>query len=200
MKENIKKRSIFFLCGLFFISLGINITISSSFGVGGWDAANIGMVSQFGMSIGFWLNIWAIVYILISAVLEKKRPKIECFLTSIILGICIDGWNLYFSTLQIDGSVLRFIVFLLGISTTSFGAGLYLVSELPVNPIDHLMMVLTKRFSLSITTAKYIVEGSGMLLGFLLGGPVGLGTILMILIFGPMIQFWTKRSRVMLNK
>ena len=68
-----KQRSLFFLSGLLFISLGINITISSGFGVGGWDAADIGMVNHFGMSIGFWLNAFSCIYLLISSILVKER-------------------------------------------------------------------------------------------------------------------------------
>lgn len=187
-------RSTFFLLGLFFISLGINITIASGFGTGGWDAANIGLVQHFGMSIGFWLNVWAIIYLILSALLEKKRIKIECLLTSFIIGFCVDGWNILFSQIHMQAMWTQFLMFLLGITTTSFGAGLYLVSDLPVNPIDYLMVVLTKSCSLSITIAKYIVEGSGLILGFVFGGPIGLGTVLMILLFGPMIQFWCERS------
>lgn len=190
-----KWRIAFFLFGLFLISIGVNITIASNFGVGGWDAANIGMVMNFGFSIGFWLNVWAIVYLLISSLLIKERIKLECLVTSIFLGFCIDMWNILFSQLVIETLPLQFITFLIGITTTSLGAGIYLVSNLPANPIDHLMMVITKRFpKVSIATSKYVVEGVGMLLGLLLGGPVGLGTILMILIFGPIIQFFYKKA------
>lgn len=195
-----KQRSLFFLSGLLFISLGINITISSGFGVGGWDAADIGMVKHFGMSIGFWLNIFSCLYLLISAVLVKERIKLECFLTSFILGVGIDLWNLFFSQIHIKFPLFQFFLFLLGITCTSIGAGLYLVSNFPVNPIDHMMVCITKRFHISITLSKYIVEGSGMLLGLLLGGPVGIGTILMILIFGPMIQFFKEKSEIALTK
>ena len=106
---------------------------------------------------------------------------------------------LYFSHIHIEPVYLQLLVFLIGISCTSLGAGLYLVSDFPVNPIDHMMVCISERFHISIAVSKYIVEGSGMALGLLLKGPVGIGTILMILVFGPMIQFF-KQSEVLLQK
>ena len=195
-----KQRSLFFLSGLLFISLGINITISSGYGVGGWEAADIGMVNHFGMSIGFWLNAFSCIYLLISSILVKERLKLECFITSIVLGFGIDLWNIIFSHIHIEPVYLQLLVFLIGISCTSLGAGLYLVSDFPVNPIDHMMVCISERFHISIAVSKYIVEGSGMALGLLLKGPVGIGTILMILVFGPMIQFFKNKSDVLLQK
>lgn len=186
-------RCILFLVGLFIISLGININIMADFGVGGWDAYNIAMVNHFGFTIGFWLNVNACIYILISAFLRKKRPKIETFLTSLLLGVFIDGWGLVFVNFSISGWFASLIWFLIAIVTISLGAGIYLVSKLPPNPIDDLMLAITEAFHCSITISKLIVEGSGVVIGLLLQGPIGIGSFLMLIIFGPCIQFFYHR-------
>lgn len=186
-------RCVLFLVGLVIIALGINFNIMASFGVGGWDAYNIAMVDHFGFTIGFWLNVNASIYILISALLRKKRPKIETFLTSMVLGVFVDGWGLLLQGYHMTSWLTQFLWFLVAILTISLGAGIYLVSKLPPNPIDDLMLAIQERFSCSITIAKFIVEGSGVLFGFLLQGPIGIGTFLMLIIFGPCIQFFYQR-------
>lgn len=193
-------RYIFFVVGLILISLGININIASGFGVGGWDATQIGLTNTFGFSMGFWVNVLAILYIIISSMLERKRIKIECFITSIVLGLCIDAWNLIFIHIQVEQIILQLIVFLLGTTVISIGAGLYLISDLPLNPLDHLLLVITEHFHCSIAVSKYVLEAIGVALAFLFSGPIGFGTILMLIIFGPMIQYFTNKSKILLTK
>ncbi len=200
MDVNIWKRKTFcinilyFLIGLLFISIGINLTIVSQFGVGGWDAVQIAMTNTFGFSIGVWINIWAFLYLSICAILEKKRIRFECFLTSILLGLCIDIGKPIISLIQIHTMPLQAITFLIGLVIIALGAGIYLVPKFPPNPIDYLMVVLTQRFQISIRVAKWITEGVGCALAWFLKGPIGTGTILLLLFIGPCIQFFYKKA------
>lgn len=186
-------RSILFLVGLWIIALGINLNIMADFGVGGWDAYNIAMVEHIGFTIGTWLNVNAVLYILISAWLRKKRPKVETMLTSLLLGAFVDAWGIFFQQFSITGWVASLCWFLIAIATISLGAGIYLVSKLPPNPIDDLMLAITERFACSITVSKLVVEGTGVIVAFFLQGPIGIGTFLMLIIFGPCIQFFYQR-------
>lgn len=90
-----------FLIGLILIALGISVTIIADFGCGGWDATNIALVQHFGLSVGTWLNIWAFVYLLVACMIERKRYRIECMATSLIIGAGVDLFNY----------LLRFAVF-----------------------------------------------------------------------------------------
>ena len=116
--------------------------------------------------------------------------------------IGIDLWRLLLVNIQIDHShfLLQLLIFLLGTTVISMGAGLYFVSEFPLNPIDHLLMVITRHYHCSIAVSKYILEAIGVLLAFILSGPIGYGTILMLMIFGPMIQYFTNKSTILLHK
>ena len=183
------KRILYFLGGLMLIAFGISLTISADFGCGGWDAAHIGLVKHFGFSIGTWMNLWALTYLFIAMLLSKKRYRIECMITSLLIGIGVDFFHFLLSDLSIQQPFLKPILFILGTLIISLGAGFYLVSELPPNPTDYMMMCIKDRFSISITASKTIVEATGIFLAILLGGPVGVGTFLMILMFGPCIDY-----------
>ncbi len=184
------KRILFFLIGLILIALGISVTIIADFGCGGWDATNIALVRHFGLSVGTWLNIWAFVYLLIACMIERKRYRIECMATSLIIGAGVDLFNYLLRFAAFEEAWLKPLVFILGTIIISLGAGFYLVSKLPPNPTDYMMMCIKEHFHLSITFAKTLVEAIGIVLALLLGGPVGIGTFLMIVIFGPCIDFF----------
>ena len=182
-------RLIFFFSGLLLISFGISVSIISNFGVGSWDAVNIGLKNHFGFTIGTWMNIVAACFILMGGYLRKERPQFETFITSIFIGICIDLWMMVMKPIQIDDPTFRFLIFMSSIVIISIGAGTYLVTELPPVPIDYFMLSVRKRFNLSITKAKIGSESLGLVLGLITGGPIGLGTFIMIGSFGPSIDY-----------
>lgn len=188
IKDNFIKRCLYFISGLLLIALGISITILANLGCCGWDATNISLVTHFGLSVGIWLNIWAILYLIISSLLSKQRIRFECLITSFIIGISVDGFNLLLQSITIHGNSFKFITLVIGVFTIALGAGFYLVSELPPNPIDLMMMCIKEHFHLSISMTKTIIETTGVLLAVLLGGPIGLGTIIMVLLMGPCID------------
>lgn len=192
-KLMLRYRIVFFLIGLNLISLGISVSIISNFGVGSWDTVNIGLKNHFGLSIGIWMNICAIGFILFGGLLRKERPKIETFITSLIVGSGTDLYMFLLQDVEIAHYGLSLVLFASSIIIISFGAGMYLVSNLPPNPIDYFMMCIKECFSISIAIAKIILEAIGLLLGLLLGGPVGLGTFIMMFSFGPCIQFFYKK-------
>lgn len=193
VKKTWTLRCVLFLVGLFIISFGVNVNIMASFGMAGWDAYNIAMVSKFGFSIGFWINVNAVIYLILSAFFRKSRIKIEAFVTSLLIGVFIDAWGLLFRGHYIDNEFLKPICFFLGTMIICFGAGVYLTSKLPPNPIDELMLAIHHRFACSISVSKFIVEGTGVVIGFLLQGPIGLGTIFSLILLGPGIQFFYPR-------
>ncbi|MEF9920824.1 MAG: membrane protein [Erysipelotrichaceae bacterium] len=183
-----KLRICFFIGGLSLISFGITLSILSNFGVGAWDTVTIGLKKHFGLTIGIWMNICAIGFIFLGGLLNKKRPKFECFITSLIVGIGVDFWMNILHNLSINSMYLSLFTFLISIIIISIGAGIYLVSDLPPNPIDYFMMSITTRFKVNITVAKILTESLGLLLGFIAGGPIGIGTFIMIVCFGPCIE------------
>ena len=72
----------------------------------------------------------------------------------------------------------------------SLGAALTIFSNLGAGPIDTFMLAVHKRFGLSVKVATTFIEGGALLVGLLLGGPIGIGTIVVCLLMGPMIEIF----------
>ena len=81
---------------------------------------------------------------------------------------------------------------LAGVLTIGLGSGLYLGAELGPGPRDGLMTGIHHRYGWSIRRGRTAIEVSVLVLGFLLGGTVGIGTVVFALGIGPTVQFFLR--------
>lgn len=185
-------RIIFFIFGLILLSFGISLIIKSEFGTSAWDAVSVGLFKHFNLSVGIWMNIVAVILVISSGIMLKKMPRLTTLITSIVLGGCLDFWLFSIRKITVDLTVLSIILFLMGVVIMAFGVATYLVSKLPPNPLDYFMVCVHEKFNISIAKARTICEGIGFILGILLSGPIGIGTIIILIMVGPTIQFLLK--------
>ena len=199
-KKNMPLRIGFFLVGLLIMGLGISLIAISNFGNGPWDAVNIGLSEKTGLSIGVAMNIIAIIQIIIGGIINKEFPNIATMITSISLGLFIDFWMLFLGGIEVTSYIMQFGVFILALPVISIGISIYLVSKLPNTPLDYFMLALKSKLNLSLMISKITSESIGLVLGFMLGGTIGIGTIIIILAIGPMIQFLQKPCNNIFDK
>ena len=191
-KNNLKLRIIFFLVGLLIMGLGISIVAISNFGNGPWDAVNLGLNKKTGLSIGICMNIVAIAQIIIAGIINKEFPNFKTLITSISLGVFIDFWMLFLGNITITNTLMKFTVFVLALPIISLGISIYLTSKLPNTPLDYFMLSIKSKFNLSLMKSKIISESIGLILGFILGGTIGLGTIIILLGIAPIMEYLEK--------
>lgn len=198
-KEN-KARILFYTLGLSIMGLGIALSAISNFGVGPWDAVNIGLSYHINLSVGTCMNIVAILNLIVGGILNKEFPKITPMITSIILGGFIDLGLFVFNDINVSTPLMQFILFMTSLPIISLGVAIYLVSKLPNTPLDYFMLAIKTKFNLSLMSGKIVSECSGFIIGFLLGGPVGLGSLIIIFTIGPIMQFLYPYSEYFFNK
>ena len=92
------------------------------------------------------------------------------------------------STLDEGAMWLRVVVMLGGILTTGLGSALYIGAELGAGPRDSLMIAVATRGHMRVGVARAVLEGSALLVGVLLGGSVGIGTVVFALGIGPAVD------------
>lgn len=198
-RENMFK-VIFYLVGLCIMGLGIALNAISNFGAGPWDAVNIGLSYHINLSVGTCMNLVAIFNLIVGGILNKKFPKITPLITSIVLGIFIDLGFLIFQNISANTSSMEFILFLISLPIISTGISIYLVSNLPNTPLDYFMLAIKSKFNLSLMTGKIVSESSGLVIGLLLGGPIGLGSLIIVFAIGPMMQVLHKYTSNLFDK
>ena len=146
------------------------------------------------------MNLVAIFNLIIGGILNKEFPKITPLITSIVLGIFIDLGFLIFQNISANTSSMEFILFLISLPIISTGISIYLVSNLPNTPLDYFMLAIKSKFNLSLMTGKIVSESSGLVIGLLLGGPIGLGSLIIVFAIGPMMQVLHKYTSNLFDK
>lgn len=191
---------LFYVVGLIIVSFGIALTIKSNLGAGAWDALNVGLSTSTGLTVGQWVMIVGAILILTNALLGKQRPDYLAFFTIFIIGSMIDFWLLIvMENWSFETFINQFIILIIGVITLSFGIAAYLQPKLPLIPIDGFMVAVQKRFGIGITFAKTMTEMTALILAFIFGGPIGIGTIIIIFLIGPTIQFFDPKAGKLLD-
>lgn len=180
-------RWFFFFVGIMVLGLGVALTIKGQrFGVGSWDVLHIGLFKNLGLSIGTWSIIVGIIVIIIASIGLCQFPKIGTFMNMIFVGLFIDFFNMIIP--NPTDFLIQFISLVLGIVLLGMGTGIYMSANLGAGPRDSLMLLIVKKLNLSMRVTRTIMEVTVAFTGFLLGGPIGLGTVIMAFAVGPVMQ------------
>lgn len=186
-------KCLLYLSGLITLSLGVVLMIKAKVGIAPWDAVNVSLKNEIGMSIGFWVFAVGSVLILVNALIKRGMPNFLGFIPIVIIGIMIDGWNMTISinenTVSLTG---EWLLFCTGLLVLSSGIALYIRSSLPMVPNDEFMIELSKRTGWSLAWTKTCGEGLAWLIAFLLKGPIGIGTLLVLGCLGILIHTFSR--------
>lgn len=191
------KRISIYLGGLALTALGIAFIILSFIGAGPWDTVAVGLNMHLGLSIGTWSILTQVTFTVITWIIEKTRLRIESVIPIVIRSVFLDFW-FYIVLRNIDFSSsweLQIISFAGGLVCAGIGIGIYMEANLPKTPIDGMMVAICNRFSLSFNIVRMGIEVTGAVIGFILGGPVGLGTLVIALLLGKIIQVVNNRMK-----
>jgi uncharacterized membrane protein YczE len=173
------------LTGLVLFGVGIAVMAASGLGLGPWEVFHQGIASRTGLALG---TVSILVGIPVLALWWPlgERPGIGTILNVAIIG---PSTNVALPLLPHPTEpVLQLLMSIAGVLTIGLGSGLYLAADLGPGPRDGLMTGLHHRFGWSIRRGRTSIELAVLVVGFLLGGTVGLGTILFAFGIGPVIQ------------
>ena len=175
---------IMLVTGLFFFGLGEAIIIGSGSGVSPWTVLAQGISIRTDLSVGTTTFLISIG-ILIFWIPLKQVPGIGTILNAIIIASTIDLTLPYLP--QPNDTYLKLLQVCIGIFIVGLGSGIYLISNLGPGPRDGLMIGLQKQTGTSIPLIRTIIELSAVISGWLLGGVVGIGTVLFVFGIGPCV-------------
>ena len=175
---------IMLVTGLFFFGLGEAIIIGSGSGVSPWTVLAQGISIRNDLSVGT-TTLLISIGILIFWIPLKQVPGIGTILNAIINASTIDLTLPYLP--QPNDTYLKLLQVCIGIFIVGLGSGIYLISNLGPGPRDGLMIGLQKQTGTSIPLIRTILELSAVISGWLLGGVVGIGTVLFVFGIGPCV-------------
>lgn len=174
--------------GLYVVANGIVLTINANVGVNPWDVFHIGIANLTPLTIGRVIQIVGLVLVVVSY-FKNVRPNIGTVLNMIFLGFFVDliiAWG--YIPLP-PGLGQRAALFVAGVFLYGSGGAIYISANLGAGPRDSLMLALTKASRFRVGTIRTFMEVTVALLGYLLGGPLGLGTVIFALTVGIFMEF-----------
>lgn len=177
---------LWYYLGLVVVSLGYALVIKPGLGAAPWDIFHIGLSSRTGVPLSLVIQLTGLMIITLNWRLEI-RPSIGMVLNMLSVGPILTS---ILSLLQVPQTLAgRWAMLLAGILICGFGTALYISADLGPGPRDGMMVGLTRRLGLPVGLVKNGIDVIVTLLGWLLGGPLGLGTVVVALTLGPSIQF-----------
>ena len=173
------------IVGLALFGAGCAVMIEAGIGLDPWTVFAQGVSRQTGVGIGWVTNIVGFLVLLVWIPL-RQRPGLGTVANILLVGTSMQAT---LSVLPpVRGFVLQLIVFLAGLLLVALASGLYIGANFGPGPRDGLMTGVNQRFGTPIWAARLGVEATVLVAGWLLGGTVGLGTLLFAVLIGPAVH------------
>ena len=170
--------------GLFFFGLGEGLLLVSTIGNSPWSVLAEGFSKLTSISIGassFFISIIALSF----WIFLKQKPGIGTIMNIIIIAGVIDLTLIYLD--PPTSIVSKYILAIVSVLLVGLGSGIYLIANLGPGPRDGLMTGLTRVTNLPIAFVRVSIEISVVIIGWYLGGTVGIGTIIFAFGIGPAV-------------
>ncbi|WP_067812075.1 membrane protein YczE [Actinomadura kijaniata] len=176
------RRLVQLYAGLALYGLGIALQVASTLGNDPWDVFHQGLSLRFGLSIGAWIIIAGALVMLLWIPL-RQRPGLGTVSNVIFVGLFAD---LFLWLLPEPGNLaMRWTYLVVAIVVGGFATGCYIGAGFGAGPRDGLMTGLAARGH-SIRVVRTGIEVTVLAVGWLLGGTVGIGTLLYAVAIGPL--------------
>ncbi len=181
-------KTLFYLVlGLVIFGFGESLLIHSMIGLSPWLVLAEGIAINLNWSIGFATFVCSVGVLLIWLPL-KQKPGVGTILNIIIIAGTID-LSMYLFNFSTNSYFTNLILGFLGVILVGLGSGIYLIANLGPGPRDGLMTGLQRVTQYPIAWVRVCIEVSVVGVGWILGGTVGVGTLLFAFGIGPAVAF-----------
>jgi uncharacterized membrane protein YczE len=173
--------------GLFLFSAGIVANLHAGLGMMPWGVLNVGLESMTSFTLGEVSQVVGLAVLLLGWLLGFP-PGFGTFTNMYVIGVLID-WIIASGLIPIQETLLwQLVLLLLSVAFLGVGTLLYIRVGLGAGPRDGLMMGLVKKTGRPVSTIRGAIEITVLVIGYLLGGPIGIGTLISAVTVGYAVQ------------
>jgi uncharacterized membrane protein YczE len=169
--------------GLFLYGIAIALIVRAAIGVAPWDVLTQGISLKTGWGFGV-ITIVIGAFLLLLWIPLRQKPGIGTVLNVLLVGPAAD-FGLWLIPADLD-LWARILLFAAGLSVLALATGLYLGARFGAGPRDGLMTGIHERTGWPIWVGRTGIEVTVLAIGWLLGGNVGIGTVLFAVLVGPL--------------
>ena len=198
------KRLTLYIGGLFFLTLGVSLSIQAGLGVSPVSSLAYALVLTSGLSIGITTVLANILFILVQIILSKRMDIKDLMLQliiSVVFGFFMDATLFLVQLLPTPESiVLRCVYLIISLFVVSAGLIGYFTTKLPLMPYDALTYVISEQFKIKFSKAKITGDLINVFVATIMGlvfiqsfGAIGIGTIVAAYFIGKILGWMISR-------
>jgi uncharacterized membrane protein YczE len=189
LRGGVAARLVWLLGGLFVFAVGIICLYESELGLSPWDVLNQGISKHTSLSFGE-ANIVVGCCILAVAVLLGARIGLGTVANAVLVGTFVDqllriGWV---TDLAHDPLAVRIALLVVGVAIMGLATAVYIGAHFGAGPRDSLMLALVHHTGVRVGIVRGVLEAVATGVGWLLGGKVGIGTVVFVVAIGPAVE------------
>ena len=182
--------------GLVAYGVSLALMVRGDLGLAPWDVLHSGLIRHVPLTLGQAVVVMSFV-VLLAWIPLREIPGLGTISNALVIGFSADA------TLALldrpDGLVLRIALMVGGVLLCGLATALYIGAQLGRGPRDGLMTGLARRTGRSLRLVRTGLELTVVVIGLLLGGTLGVGTVLYALAIGPLTQLWLPAFTVELS-
>ena len=164
--------------GLLIFAFGVHLTIYANIGLAPWDCLGMGLAKHLPFNYGICMTMVAVL-VLIVDVIMREHIGFGTVIDAILTGNFVQMYNSLNPLPENDNIWLGIGIMLVGFVFMAFGMWVYMSAEQCCGPRDSLLIGLGRRMpKIPIGIVEVLLWGVVLLCGWLLGGPVGIGTLI----------------------
>ncbi|MEQ7006505.1 hypothetical protein ABN028_09890 [Actinopolymorpha sp. B17G11] len=187
------RRFVQLFLGLTLYGASMALMIRSTLGLDPWDVFHQGLMEHTPLSFGVIVIIISGV-VLLAWIPLRQVPGIGTVCNAVVIGIVVDATLLVLPAPE--SMALRIVFMVSGIVLNAVAGGAYIGARLGPGPRDGLMTGLVRRTGRSVRLVRTVIEVTVLAIGWLLGGTVGVGTVLYAVSIGPLVHIFLPRFTV----
>lgn len=202
MKRNeILKRILVWLIGITVLQIGVALFLSLGLGSDAFTVFTQGIASKLAISPGTANRLLTFVFLGIIFILDRKQIRIGTFLAIVSTGIILDGILKLIEPFNIENYhvIVRMVILIAACIIICIGFPILKSSELGVAPNDLIYLAIMKKFKKSYTSIRMSIDGLYLIFGGILGGVIGIGTIVCLGLLGPLMDMFFPKIESLVN-
>ena len=184
--------------GFFLYGLAIALIVRANLGTGTWVVLEVALANILGIKIGT-MTIYMGFFVLILALLLREQVGWGTLGNILSIGPWLNVLLDFIGSVK-NNFPLQIGMFILGILIQGIATAVYIGVDAGAGPRDSLMLAIHRTTGVSIRLARGAIEAVVVLIGWLLGGPLGFGTVVFALLIGPSVQWAFRLFKVQPHK
>ena len=191
MKEHLVKRTIVSLIGLIICGNGVALFLYRGWGVDPASVFELGVANVVHISYGTASALINVIILAIVFVIDKSYINISSVIAIFGIGYTADFVRMFLNMLNLGdlNPIVKIVLIVLGLMIMAIGIATYIRADLGVGAIDLISEIISRKGNFQYRIVRVIGDISFVVIGFFLGGTVGIGTVVAAFMTGPAVQF-----------